>query len=126
MVGLSSTLALARDGQVYRLDEHAAGGSRPAGNARVHVALSFHVNLYHSYRGDSNTDDGYGIDLDVMRNTLDWLDRHPRARADWDLETHFSLGEGCRPMVQTSCPACNTGSPAASTKSVPCPGTTGP
>ncbi len=93
MVGLTPTLALGLDGQVYRLDDHDAGAGTPARDATVHVALSFHVNLYHSYRGDSNTDDGYGIDLDVMRNSLDWLEQHPRARADWDLETYFSLGD---------------------------------
>jgi len=93
MVGLTDTLALGQDGALYRLDDHPAGAGQPEGGATVHIALSFHVNLYHSYRGDSNTDDGYGLDLDVMRNTLDWLDRHPRARADWDYETHFSLGE---------------------------------
>ncbi len=93
MVGLTQTLALARDGRLYKLADHEPTAGVPTSDAKVHIALSFHVNLYHSYRGDSNTDDGYGIDLDVMRNTMDWLERHPRARADWDFETHFSLGE---------------------------------
>lgn len=93
MVGLTDTLALGDDGALFRLADHTPAAGTPSGDATVHIALSFHVNLYHSYRGDSNTDDGYGIDLDVMRNTLDWLDRHPEARADWDFETYFSLGE---------------------------------
>ena len=93
MVGLTSTLALAEDGTLYRLDAHEADEGATPGDATVHIALSFHVNLYHSYRGDTNDDDGYGIDLDVMRTTLDWLDAHPGVRADWDIENHFSLGE---------------------------------
>ena len=93
MVGLTPALALAEDGTLYRLDDHDADPGATPGDATVHVALSFHVNLYHSYRGDTNDDDGYGIDLDVMRTTLDWLDAHPGVRADWDIENHFSLGE---------------------------------
>lgn len=60
------------------------------GGATVHIALSMHVNLYHSYRGDANTDDGYGIDLDVMRKSLSWLDAHPALRADWDFDNAWS------------------------------------
>lgn len=96
MVGLTPTLALAENGTLYRLQDGTVEAETRVGDATVHVALSFHVNLYHSYRGDSNTDDGYGIDLDVMRNTLDWLDAHPAVRADWDIENHFSLGDWMR------------------------------
>ena len=28
-------------------------------------------------------DDGFGLDIDVIRNTLDWLDARPWVRADW-------------------------------------------
>lgn len=93
MAGLTDTLALDASGQLFTLAEQDPTAGEAPGDATVHIALSMHVNLYHSYRGDSNTDDGYGIDLDVMRTTLDWLDAHPRARCDWDIENHFSLGE---------------------------------
>jgi len=93
MVGLTADLALAEDGTLYRLDAHDTDDGANQGDANVHIALSFHVNLYHSYRGDSNDDDGYGLDLDVIRTTLDWLDDHPEVRADWDIENYFSLGE---------------------------------
>ncbi|MFH1468318.1 MAG: hypothetical protein ABIO70_28275 [Pseudomonadota bacterium] len=90
MVGLAGEYALAVDGRVLAL---APGEGEPPveGGATVHVALSFHVNLYHSYRGDTNDDDGYGIDLDVMRAELDWLDAHPELHADWDFDDAFSL-----------------------------------
>ena len=91
MVGLEDGWALAQDGTLFSLQAgHGEPALEPAG-ATVHVALSFHVNLYHSYRGDSNDDDGYGLDLDVMRAELDWLDARPEVHADWDIENHFSL-----------------------------------
>ncbi len=92
MVGVEAGFALDRSGTVYRLDPGAGAASAPGdAGGTVHVALSFHGNLYHSYRGDENTDDGYGLDLEVMRATLDWLGRHPAVHADWDIENHFSL-----------------------------------
>lgn len=65
-----------------------AGGTSP-----VSVAISFHVNYYHSYRGDTATDDGFGLDIDVIRNTLDWLDARPHVHADWDIENAFTLDD---------------------------------
>ena len=59
----------------------------------VSVALSFHVNLYHSYRGDTADEDGFGKDIRVMRSILDMLDRHPEVRADWDFDNAFSLDD---------------------------------
>lgn len=92
MVGLEDGFAMDREGRLFRLDEGATSSTAPApAGGTVHIALSFHGNLYHSYRGDSNTEDGYGIDLEVMRTTLDWLGRHPTVHADWDIENHFSL-----------------------------------
>lgn len=91
VVALTTSHAIGHDGSLWAL-EAGTGGAAPAdGGATVHVALSMHVNLYHSYRGDTNDDDGYGIDLDVMRSTLDWLDAEPRLRADWDMDSHWSL-----------------------------------
>ena len=92
MVGLEDGWAMDRTGRLFRLDEGETSSTAPANaGGTVHIALSFHGNLYHSYRGDENTDDGYGIDLEVMRTTLDWLGRHPQVHADWDIENHFSL-----------------------------------
>ena len=32
----------------------------------VYIALSFHTNFYHSYRGDTVDDEGFGVDIDVI------------------------------------------------------------
>jgi len=90
MVGLADEYALAEDGRLLALGP-GTGAPPVEGGATVYVALSFHVNLYHSYRGDTNDDDGYGLDLDVMRAELDWLDTHPELHADWDFDNAFSL-----------------------------------
>lgn len=91
MAGWADGVALSVDGEALALEP---GPGRPpslADSGVVSVALSFHVNLYHSSRGDSNDDDGYGQDLRVLRAVLDWLDAHPGVQADWDIENHFSL-----------------------------------
>ena len=91
MIGLEAGWALAQDGSLLALEPGRGQPAPEPGGASVHIAVSFHVNLYHSYRGDTNDDDGYGIDLDVMRAELDWLDARPEVHADWDIENHFSL-----------------------------------
>ncbi|MCP4870706.1 MAG: hypothetical protein GY898_18550 [Proteobacteria bacterium] len=92
VVGMSEWLAVFADGSVwqYTNDEVDGLGPEPA-DGTVHVALSFHANYYHSYRGDTPDDDGYGLDIDVIRTILGWLEEHPDARADWDIENHFTL-----------------------------------
>ncbi len=90
VLGLRDGRAITAAGELYSVDADFRP-SAPPGQATVHLALSFHVNLYHSYRGDTNDEDGYGKDLRVMRTTLDWLDAHPGVHADWDIENHFSL-----------------------------------
>ena len=61
----------------------------------VHVAFGFHVNCYHSYRGDSNDALGFGGDLRIIRHILDTLDeRNARGipvKGTWDFENAFSL-----------------------------------
>jgi hypothetical protein len=71
------------------------GPTEPAGGT-VYLAFSMHTNLYHSFRGNSDGEDGYGRDIRVIRNTLDWLDELPEVHADWDIENYFSIdgGEG--------------------------------
>ncbi len=90
LLGLGPGAALDVDGQLYRLLEGEPEAAETA-DGTVHVALSFHVNLYHSYRGDTPDEDGYGKDIRVIRRALDWLDAHPEVHADWDIENHFSL-----------------------------------
>ncbi len=62
---------------------------------RIHLAFRFHVNLYHSYRGDSLDEKGIGKDLRIIRGILDDLDALNvlgiPVRAAWDIENHYSL-----------------------------------
>ncbi len=64
---------------------------------KVHVAFGFHVNLYHSFRGDTNDENGFGQDIRVIRHTIAELDRFNRqgipVRAVWDFDNLFSLQE---------------------------------
>ena len=63
--------------------------------AKVHIGFGFHVNCYHSYRGDSNDALGFGGDIRIIRHILDTLDdRNARGipvRGTWDFENAFSL-----------------------------------
>ena len=88
---MESDAALASSGVLARLGSGEGGTPPESAEGTVHIALSFHTNLYHSYRGDSNDDDGYGQDIRVIRAILDWLDEHPDAHGEWDIENHFSL-----------------------------------
>ncbi|MFW5878241.1 MAG: hypothetical protein ACOCVR_00345, partial [Myxococcota bacterium] len=91
IVAQAGDLALGHDGSIYRLEPGAGEApAQPAGGT-VHIALSFHTNLYHSYRGDTLDDDGFGMDLRVIRRILDWLDEYPNVKGDWDIENAFSL-----------------------------------
>lgn len=88
---LSGRHGLLFDGSVHELVEGTGEAPPTPAGGTVYVALSFHGNLYHSYRGDTPDDDGYGLDIDVIRASLDWLDRYPDAHADWDIENYFSV-----------------------------------
>jgi len=62
---------------------------------KIHLALGFHVNLYHSYRGDNVDASGIGPDIQMIRKILSDLDDLNRAgipvRGTWDFDNHFSL-----------------------------------
>ncbi len=62
---------------------------------KVHIAFGFHVNLYHSFRGDSNDDKGFGSDIRIIRNTIEVLDRYNsrgiKVKGTWDFENTYSL-----------------------------------
>ena len=42
-------------------------------NHKIHIAYGFHVNCYHSYRGDTNDNLGFGSDIRIIRKILDVL-----------------------------------------------------
>ena len=64
-------------------------------NYKIHVAYGFHVNCYHSYRGDSNDNLGFGSDIRIIRKILDVLtdfnEKGIPVKGTWDSENFFSL-----------------------------------
>jgi hypothetical protein len=64
---------------------------------KVHVAFGFHLNLYHSFREDTNDQKGFAGDIRVIRNTIDALNRCNAhgipVKGTWDCENAFSLEE---------------------------------
>ena len=62
---------------------------------KIHIAYGFHVNCYHSYRGDSNDNLGFGSDIRIIRKILDTLTEFNEAgipvKGTWDSENFFSL-----------------------------------
>ena len=71
---------------------------------RIHLAFRFHVNFYHSYRGDTPDELGFGKDIRIIRTILKVLDeangRGVPVRGTWDLENYFSLEK----IIPAHCP----------------------
>ena len=64
---------------------------------KVYVMLGFHINFYHSWRGDTPDEAGFGTDMRVIRGVLDILDRAnqdgKKARGYWDTEVYWTFQE---------------------------------
>lgn len=64
---------------------------------KVYIMLGFHINFYHSWRGDTPDEAGFGTDMRVIRGILDILDRAnaagKRARGYWDTEVYWTFQE---------------------------------
>ena len=64
---------------------------------RVYLAFRFHTNFYHSYRGDTPDEQGFGKDIRIIRHIIRVLDRFNAqgvpVRGTWDIENAFSLGD---------------------------------
>lgn len=62
---------------------------------QVHVGFGFHVNCYHSYRGDTNDDLGFGSDIRIIRDIIKTLNKFNQdgvhVRGTWDFENAYSL-----------------------------------
>ncbi len=62
---------------------------------KIHIAYGFHVNCYHSYRGDTNDNLGFGSDIRIIRKILDTLTEFNKqgipVKGTWDSENFFSL-----------------------------------
>ncbi len=66
-------------------------------NFKVYVTLGFHINFYHSWRGDTPDEAGFGTDIRVMREVLKILNAANqaglKARAYWDTEVYWTFQE---------------------------------
>ena len=64
-------------------------------NPGIHLAFRFHGNFYHSYRGDTPDELGFGKDIRIIRHIIKTLDNFNAAgvpvRGTWDFENYFSL-----------------------------------
>lgn len=62
---------------------------------KIHIGYGFHVNCYHSYRGDTNDNLGFGSDIRIIRKILDVLTDFNKngvpVKGTWDSENFFSL-----------------------------------
>jgi len=62
---------------------------------KIYLAFRFHVNFYHSYRGDTPDEAGFGKDIRIIRRIIEVLDAFNAegvpARGTWDVENYFSL-----------------------------------
>ncbi|MCL2007178.1 MAG: hypothetical protein FWG77_03745 [Treponema sp.] len=62
---------------------------------KVHVGFGFHVNLYHSFREDTNDQKGFAPDIRVIRHCISVLNSYNSrgipVKGTWDFENAFSL-----------------------------------
>lgn len=73
-------------------------------DAHIYLAFRFHGNFYHSYRGDTPDELGFGKDIRIIRHILRALDalnaRDIPVCGAWDFENLFSLQE----IMPAHCP----------------------
>ena len=70
----------------------------PAQDApKIFIAFGFHVNLYHSFRNDTNDQSGFGNDISMIRGIIQTLDRWNAkgipVKGVWDFDNFFTLQE---------------------------------
>jgi hypothetical protein len=62
---------------------------------KVYVTLGFHASFYHSWRGDSPDEAGFGTDIRVVRKILSLLNQANadglQARGYWDFDVFFTV-----------------------------------
>ena len=72
-------------------------GQQLQSDHKIFIAFGFHVNLYHSFRNDSNDESGFGKDIRIIRQiirTLDYFnDQGVPVKGIWDFDNMFSLQE---------------------------------
>jgi hypothetical protein len=64
-------------------------------DTKIFLAFRFHTNFYHSYRGDTPDELGFGKDIRIIRKIIEVLDKFNAAGVPacgtWDIENYFSL-----------------------------------
>lgn len=64
-------------------------------NCVIYLSFRFHGNFYHSYRGDTPDEMGFGKDIRIIRHIIRVLDAYNRrgipVKGTWDFENYFSL-----------------------------------
>lgn len=64
---------------------------------KIYITLGFHINFYHSWRGDTPDEAGFGTDIRVIREIIKTLDRANAsglsARGYWDTEVYWTFQE---------------------------------
>ena len=62
---------------------------------KVYVMLGFHTSFYHSWRGDTPDEAGFGTDIRIVRRILQMLDEANgdgrQARGYWDFDVYWTL-----------------------------------
>lgn len=79
------------------MSHKAAKSNTPHPNdAKIYFCPRFHVNFYHSYRGDTPDERGFGKDIRIIRTILDNLDalnaEGIHVSCAWDFDNAFTLG----------------------------------
>jgi hypothetical protein len=57
----------------------------------VYFSFGQHVDFYHSYRGDTPDEDGFGKDIRVITETLDFLEAYPMVKMSWEFDSWQTL-----------------------------------
>lgn len=71
---------------------------------KIFIAFRFHGNFYHSYRGDTPDELGFGKDIRIIRHIIQTLDELNQQGihvcGTWDFENYFSLEK----LIPEHCP----------------------
>ena len=57
----------------------------------VYFSFGQHVDFYHSYRGDSPDEEGFGKDIRVITETLNILENYPMVKMSWEFDSWQTL-----------------------------------
>lgn len=77
------------------MNSESVPASEKATDRKIYVMMGFHTSFYHSWRGDSNDEAGFGTDIRIVRGILKILEnanaKGLKARGYWDIDGYFTL-----------------------------------